>query len=66
LLSVTVAIADVTVKVVEPETAPTVALIVLLPAVTPVARPVPVIVAVAGAPELHVTDVVMFCVVESL
>ena len=56
----------VTVKVVEPETEPKVALIGLVPAPTPLARPAALIVAVAGVPEVHVTDPVMFCVVESL
>ena len=56
----------VTVKLVEPITAPNVALIVLAPTATPLARPPALIVAVAGVPEPHVTDAVMFCVVESL
>ena len=56
----------VTVRIVEPETAPSVALIVLVPTVIPLARPPALIVAVAGVPEPHVTDAVMFCVVESL
>jgi len=56
----------VTVNVVEPETVPTVALIVLLPKETPMARPAALIVAVAVVPEVHVTDAIMLCVVESL
>ena len=56
----------VTVNIVEPETAPTVALMLLVPAATPLASPPAVMVAVAGVPEVQVTDAVMFCVDESL
>jgi len=56
-------VADVTVKVVEPEIAPDVAFIKEVPAATPVAKPPAVMVAVAGVAELHVTLAVRFCVV---
>src|SRR5262249_34246892 len=56
----------VTVSVVEPETAPLVALIVLVPAFTAVASPVALIAAVAGVPDVHVTVLVKSCVVPSL
>jgi hypothetical protein len=55
-----------TVNIVEPEIGPSVALIELVPVATPLATPVVLMVAVAGVPEVHVTDAVMFCVVESL
>jgi hypothetical protein len=56
----------VTVSTVEPATAPSVALIALVPGATPLARPLAPMVAVAVVPEDQVTDAVMFCVVESL
>ena len=59
-------VAVVTVNVVEPVTLPLVALTRLVPAFTPVARPVAVMVAFAGVPEVHVTLVVKFCVLLSL
>ena len=53
----------VTVNVVLPETAPKVAVMVLVPAATVVARPVPAaIVALAGVPEVQVTEAVKSCV----
>ncbi|HXO06277.1 MAG TPA: hypothetical protein VN884_11680 [Candidatus Sulfotelmatobacter sp.] len=52
----------VTVSVVEPLMAPEVALIVLVPAATPVANPPAVIVATAVVDELHVAVLVKFCV----
>jgi hypothetical protein len=55
-------VADVTVRVVEPETLPEVAVIVVWPGATEVAMPL-LIVATVSAEELHVTDDVMFCVV---
>ena len=58
--------AAVTVNVVEPLTAPEVALIVLVPAATPVASPALVMVALAGVPEAHVTEEVRFCVLLSV
>jgi hypothetical protein len=65
-----VAVALVTVSNVEPFTLPNVALIVVEPIPTEVARPFePVVlpmVAMFVLVELHVTDVVMFCVLESL
>jgi hypothetical protein len=59
-------VAIVTVSNVEPTTDPEVALIVLGPAATAVANPPAVIVAIAGAPEAHVTEDVRFCVLLSL
>jgi hypothetical protein len=58
-------VAAVTVSVVLPETPPDVAEIVELPAATAVATPEALIVAVAGVPEAHVTDAVMFFVLLS-
>ena len=46
--------------------APEVALIVLLPRSHAVARPEALIVAVAGVDEVQVTELVIFCVLESL
>jgi len=66
LLSVTVATAGVTVKVVEPCRPLSVALMLVRPTAAPVATPPALIVAVAGAPEVHVTDAVIFSVDESL
>src|SRR5579871_2865800 len=59
-------VAAVTVNVVDPLIAPDVALIVLVPTATPVAKPPVVIVAVEVVPEAHVTDPVRFCVLLSL
>jgi hypothetical protein len=59
-------VAAATVRVVEPETTPDVAVIVEVPTATPVAKPPAVIVAVAGVAELHVTLPVRFCVLLSL
>ena len=59
-------VAEVTVKVVEPEMDPEVALIEEVPAATAVARPVALMVAVAGVAELQVAVAVRFCVVPSL
>jgi hypothetical protein len=56
----------VTVSSVEPTTDPEVALMVLVPAATPVARPPVPILAVAVVPDPHVTDDVRFCVLLSL
>ena len=56
----------VTVRVVEPLIDPKVALIVAPPVATPVARPPLVIVATEVFEELHVTELVRFCVLESL
>jgi hypothetical protein len=62
-------VAFVTVRVVVPETAPRVALIVVEPAATDVASPlepaVLLIVATGTDEELHVTNDVIFCVVAS-
>ncbi len=49
-----------TVRFVVPLIAPEVALIVVLPAATPLARPVELIVAAAVLLEVHVTEFVMF------
>ena len=51
-------VAEVTVSTVEPLTDPSVALIVLVPAATLVARPPTLIVAVAVVPEAQVTAAV--------
>ncbi len=63
-------VAEVTVSGVEPETLPSMAVIVLEPVAVPVATPfVPaalLMAAVPGADELHVTAVVRFCVEPSL
>lgn len=60
-------VAAVTVIVVDPLTEPEVAVIVVLPCATVVARPaVELIVATAGVFELHCTVTVMFCVLPSL
>ena len=56
---------DATVKVVDPETLPVVALIVVVPAFRAVARPPEVIVAVAVFVEAQVTLLVRFCVLLS-
>ena len=52
----------VTVRVVEPLTAPEAALIVLVPAATPVAKPPALIVATLVVCEVHVAVLVRFCV----
>ncbi len=59
-------VAAVTVSVVLPETPPKVAVIVVVPAATDVARPALSIVAKAVFEELQVTWVVKSCVVKSL
>src|SRR5580698_2783626 len=59
-------VAAVTVNTVDPLTVFKVALMVLVPTPTPVAKPPAVIVAVAVVPEAHVTEVVRFCVLLSL
>ena len=56
----------VTVSVAEPVMEPDVAWIVVLPAATPVARPVVAIVATALDEEVHVTELVRFCVLPLL
>jgi hypothetical protein len=53
-------VAFVTVSVVDPTTPPLVALIVELPAFTPVAKPAALIVATVGVPDAHVTLPVKF------
>jgi len=58
-------VADVTVSTVEPLIRPDVALIVVVPAATPVASPPKLIVAVAVVPEAQVTEPVMTAVVAS-
>ena len=55
-----------TVRVAVPEIEPRVAVTVEVPAATPVARPPDTMVAAAVLDELHVTEVVMSCVVVSL
>jgi len=52
-------------RLVEPETAPEVAVMVILPKATLVAKPPALIVAAAVLLELHVTEFVMFTVVLS-
>ena len=58
-------VAGPTVSTVDPDTAPEVAVIVLVPTATAVAKPTAVIVAVAVVPELQVTWLVRFCVLLS-
>ena len=58
--------AGFTVSVVNPLTAPEVAVIVLLPTPVPVASPIPEMVATPDADELQLTEDVKFCVVPSL
>ena len=59
-------VAAVTVNVVEPTTGPSVALMLLVPPPTPVARPPAVIVATVVVPDNHVTVPVTFAVLLSL
>ncbi len=59
-------VGGVTVSPVVPVTDPEVAWIVVLPVFTPVAKPVPLIVATVVLLELHVTTLVRFCVLPSL
>ena len=66
MVSVGNAAAGVTVSVVAPLTAPSVALITDVPALTPVASPPDVIVATPVVAELHVTLPVIFFVLLSL
>jgi hypothetical protein len=65
MLPVTVS-GEVTASVAEPLIEFMVAVIVAVPAPTPVARPAPLMVATAGADELQLTDPVTFCVLLSL
>jgi hypothetical protein len=51
-----------TVTVVVPDTLPSVAVITLVPAATPVTTPALLTVATPGVPELHVTCELRFCV----
>jgi hypothetical protein len=55
-----------TVSVVEPETEPRVAMIVVVPVATVLARPPALMVAALVLLELQVTELVMFCVVPLL
>ena len=55
-------VADVTVKVADPLTAPETALILLVPVPTAVTIPPAVMVATPALCELQVTELVMFCV----
>jgi hypothetical protein len=55
-----------TVRRVAPVTVPTLALMVLVPTATAVARPAAVMVAVAGVPDVHVAEPVSACVLPSL
>jgi len=59
-------VGPVTVRAVEPETAPETAWIIDKPAPTAVARPVEEIVATDCIPEDHATELVRFCVLPSL
>jgi hypothetical protein len=58
--------AAVTVNVVEPTTKPEVALMMLVPAATPVAKPPLEMVAVPVVPDAHVTEDVTFTVLLSV
>lgn len=53
-------VGSVTVREVEPVIAPEVALMIVVPGATPVDKPVLLIVAAAGVPEVQVTLAVMF------
>jgi hypothetical protein len=64
-MEVSVGAAAFTVSVVEPETAPDVACIVEEPGATPVARPAAETVVTDVFDELHVTELVITCVLES-
>ena len=70
VIAIETSAAAVTVKVVDPLIEPDVALIVAVPWLTVLARPAAdptlLIVATAGAPELHWTAAVMFCVLPSV
>ena len=55
-----------TFRVLEPVIGPKVAVMVALPVPTPVAKPVLLTLATAGADELHVTELVRFCVLPSV
>ena len=55
-----------TVRVVDPVIAPRVAVMVVLPVATLLARPWPLMVAAAAVEELQMTEVVTSCVLESL
>ena len=57
---------DATVRLVLPLMAPKVALMEAVPAATALARPDALMVAVAGVDDDHVTEMVIFCVLESL
>jgi hypothetical protein len=59
-------VAAVTVRTVEPEILPEVALIEEFPTATPEAKPPGVMVALDGVAEIHVTLPVRFCVLLSL
>jgi hypothetical protein len=58
-------VAEVTVRVVLPEIVPEAALMVAVPAVTAVARPLPLTVAITGFDELQVTCMVISRLVPS-
>jgi hypothetical protein len=58
--------AEVMVNDIVPLTVPEVAVIVVLPPATPVARPAALIVAMAGAEEVQLTELVRFCALPSL
>ena len=55
-----------TLRVLEPVMGPKVAVMVALPVPVPVAKPVLLTLATAGADELHVTELVRFCVLPSV
>ena len=61
----TASVVGCTVSVVFPFTLPSVTVIVVVPAETPVANPPALIVATPGLPEFHVTWLVTFCVLPS-
>lgn len=67
LTAIDCSVAEVTVSTIAFETTPLwVALTVVVPPVSPVAKPVAVIVATAVLEELHVAELVRFCVLPSL
>ena len=63
--AIEVSVAGVTVRVVKPLIAPAVAVIVVTPVATLVAKPPLAIVAMVGVEEVHVAEPVRFCVLPS-
>jgi hypothetical protein len=66
VIAIDESVAFVTVRLVDPEIEPEVAVIVAVPAVRPLARPAVVMLAMLPATALQVTELVRFCVEPSL